>query len=127
MSESISDRVKGLFLNAPHGAQQKFAEFSGFGRTAINNMIIRENTKVPSEMIVPLSKYFGVSVEWILTGEETAPALTPVPLMKIDSTLVELLCKLDREDQIELRGYVRHMVEMKNINGKKPKDITITA
>ena len=119
MAATISERVKKLFADAPHGAQQKFADYSGFNRTALNNMLIRDNTKVPSEMIVPLSKYFGVSEHWLLTGENSDSSNdTPIPLMKIDATLVDLVSRLDREQQIELRGYVKHMLEESALAGR---------
>lgn len=105
---SIGNRV--LAILKEKGLKQKdLAEYLHTGSSTVNGWK-SENRNPSSDMIIPICEFLSVSPIFLLTGEEDNP-YTDVSPPDIDPQLLQLIRELDREQQIELRGYVRGRFE----------------
>ena len=66
---SITERLKELIATKGHGAQKELSQFIGVGQSTLNNWL-QYGRSIPSEYIVGIAKFFGVSVNYLLIGAD---------------------------------------------------------
>lgn len=85
----------------------------------------RGRTRPSAEALVSLSKYFNVSVNWLLTGEYFYDPLNyENPANSLSSTDFEILAKfhqLSEREQIKVEGIIEGILLSRDRNNKKLK------
>ena len=109
MSE-INERIAQL-LNSDNKrfSQVGLHHATGASTSAISRWI-KEGSVIDAKYIIPISEYFGISVNTLLTGSEDSSNEVGMPA-GIDPLLMRLISRLNRDQQIELRGYVKRMLD----------------
>ena len=106
---SVSKRVLELLSNDKSRSQKELAQAIGVAPSTLSNWLLK-NRDIPPDKLIPICEYLGISVNTLLTGneepitEETAPP-------GVDPLLIRLISRLNRDQQIELRGYVKRMLD----------------
>ncbi len=98
---SIGERV--LFLLKQQGKTQKeLAEATGIGKSTVGQWS-NKNRNPSSDVIVPICRFLGVSVTYLLTGEESETSALSV----IDQDLLYWFHILNEETQRDFLGQIR--------------------
>ena len=102
---SIGERV--LYLLKMQGKTQKeLAEATGAGKSTVGQW--KEPNRNPSsELIVPICRFLGVSVNYLLTGEDSESG----SLSQIDQDLLHWIHILNEETQRDFLGQIRLYVK----------------
>lgn len=82
---------------------------TGASTSAISRWI-KDGASIDAKYIIPISEYFGISVYALLTGNEDSSNEDGIP-PGVDPLLIRLIARLNRDQQIELRGYVKRMLD----------------
>jgi transcriptional regulator with XRE-family HTH domain len=106
---SVSKRVLELLSNDKSLSQKGLAQAIGVAPSTLSNWLLK-NRDIPPEKLIPICEYLGISVNTLLTGNED-PAEEPAVPAGIDPLLMRLISRLNRDQQIELRGYVKRMLD----------------
>lgn len=106
---SVSKRVLELLSNDKSLSQKGLAQAIGVAPSTLSNWLLK-NRDIPPEKLIPICEYLGISVNTLLTGNED-PAEEPAVPAGIDPLLMRLISHLNRDQQIELRGYVKRMLD----------------
>ena len=101
----VTDRVKSK-LSELGMTQIQLAQASGITKSTMN-YILTNHKQFEAESIVPIANKLGVTVSWLLTGEEGLNATEivkeiPMQLREDEQELLDLFRKLDRQGQIEI-------------------------
>lgn len=102
---SVSKRVLELLSNDKSLSQKGLAQAIGVAPSTLSNWLLK-NRDIPPEKLIPICEYLGISVNTLLTGNEESA----VPA-DVDPLLMRLISRLNRDQQIELRGYVKRMLD----------------
>lgn len=97
---TIAERVYEI-LNEQGKKQSELADFLGIGRSSVNYWF-RVGGSIPSDMIVPVSTFLGVSVNYLVTGVKE-PEIKPIASTDLEEDEAELLRVyrlLDREGKV---------------------------
>lgn len=73
---NINQRVQGL-LNNSKLIQKELSTYISVAPSTLNNWI-KLGRSIPSEYIIPICEFFGVSLEYLLTGKENACSLATI-------------------------------------------------
>ena len=105
---TIGNRV--LHLLKEKGLKQKdLADYLHTKPSTVNGW--KNTNRNPScDLIIPICEFLGVSVNTLLTGNEEPASATSAP-SGVDPLLMRLIFRLSRDQQIELRGYVKRMLD----------------
>lgn len=106
---SVSKRVLELLSNDKSLSQKGLAQAIGVAPSTLSNWLLK-NRDIPPEKLIPICEYLGISVNTLLTGNED-PTEEPAVPAGIDPLLMRLISRLNRDQQIELRGYVKRMLD----------------
>lgn len=103
----INERIFSL-LAKKKCTQQYFAEYLGVSDKTVSTWKSRGSTP-PAEYIHPIAKFFGVSVEYILTGEEDEPISKP--LNNDENRTMEYYRRLNLENQDYIKGEMVRLIK----------------
>ena len=106
---SVSKRVLELLSNDRSRSQKELAQSIGVSTSTLNNWLLKDRA-IPTEKLIPICEYLGISVNTLLTGNEEPASATSAP-SGVDPLLMRLIFRLSRDQQIELRGYVKRMLD----------------
>lgn len=121
----IIDRITSE-LGDDRGAQKKFADATGILSSNITNWKKdkSENKSVAlinyANKLVNIANYFGWSVNYLVTGEESQSVLSDD-----EQQLLDLYKKLSKEDQIRVMERIQTLYDLEN-EDKSEDSITIT-
>jgi transcriptional regulator with XRE-family HTH domain len=102
---SIGERVHEL-LKQQGKKQNELAGAIGAGLSTVSQWN-KPNRNPSSEMILPICEFFGCSVSYLLTGEESS-----LPVMSdLDAELLKWLHMLNEETQRDFLGTIRIYVK----------------
>ena len=107
---SISERIANLLKSDKRFTQKGLHEATGIPASTINRWV-KEGSSIDSEYLIPISEYFGISVNTLLTGNKESPNGDVAPPPGVDPILIRLIARLNRDQQLELRGYVKRMLD----------------
>ena len=102
---SVGERVLSL-LKAKHLKQKDLATFLSVGTSTVSQW--KDSNRNPSsELILPICEFLDVSVEYLLSGEESS-----LPVMSgLDAELLKWLHMLNEETQRDFLGSIRLYVK----------------
>lgn len=106
---SISKRVLEMLSQDKSLSQKELASAIGVAPSTLSNWLLKDRD-IPPNKLIPICEYFGISVNTLLTGIEESSNGDGVP-PKIDPILLRLIARLNRDQQIELKGYVNRMLD----------------
>lgn len=89
-----------------------FENIEGTTKSTVSSWKTRR-TDPPAKLLIPLCKLLGVSVEYMLTGENSKTSSVCFPKNNIDEAdlqLLEQFKQLSAEDKAEVRGVIRGMM-----------------
>lgn len=113
--EELAERIK--TARAARGVSQKhLARVLNVRDASPSDWERGVNTPEP-EKLVALAPLLGVSVQWLLTGEEVPPSSPPPPMPALHAFLATPLGQTATEDE-------RAMLEAWKITGKPPTEAT---
>lgn len=107
---SVSERVLELLSKDKSFSQKELAKSIGVAPSTLSNWLLK-NRDIPPDKLIPICEYLGVSVNSLLTGNEESPNGDMVPPPGVDPILIRLIARLTRDQQLELRGYVKRMLD----------------
>lgn len=111
---TISERMFDL-LDEKGLSASGLCKILGVGTNQTTNWKQR-NTDPPAKYIVLICEYLGCSVEYLLTGQETKKEPDP-GVTENGREMLELYEQLPERKQLEMIGYIRHMVDESKVSG----------
>jgi len=110
-----------LALIASSGlSDSAFCQEIGIGNGIVGKW--RANKQKPStDAVIKIAKYFDVSTDYLLLGKESSAIGIP----KSDIEWMKILHRLDSQQQAELKGYIKRMLDESSVaaDTKKGKKI----
>lgn len=106
---SVSKRVLELLSNDKNLSQKELAQSIGVAPSTLSNWLLKDRD-IPPEKLIPICEYLGITINTLLTGDEE-PVNEVAALSGVDPLLLRLISRLSRDQQIELRGYVKRMLD----------------
>lgn len=117
---NINQRVQNLLDNSKL-TQKELSKYISVASSTLNNWI-KLGRSIPSEYIIPICEFFGVTVDYLLTGTETKHS--PVPETKTEQAmsdtskeLLEVFESLPMRERVKLLSAVYDFQEQYNKNG----------
>lgn len=100
VGERIGSKIKEMKIK-----QIDVSKATGISKNALSNYI--SGNRIPDTLsIYKLAKYFSVSIEWLLTGEETSNEPKPLELTPDEIELLQLFRQLTHKSQMKTIGYI---------------------
>lgn len=96
---TINERISEILNSKKKFTQKNLANNIGIATSTVNNWL-KLGRSVPSEYIIPISEFFGISCEYLLTGKESQSTI----ISSADSEWLSLIHQLPAEAQCEFRG-----------------------
>lgn len=98
------------------GIMQKdiFDNIDGTTKSTVSSWKTRR-TDPPAKLIIPICNVLGVSVEYLLTGENSKNTSVCFPKITIDESdmqLIEMFRKLPSDKQSEIKGEIKGMLRV---------------
>ena len=98
---TINERVVYLIKSNKKYTQKDLSDSIGVAPSTVNNWL-KLNRSIPAESIIPISEYFGVTVDFVLTGQDSKPTLTAE-----QQELLDVFSRLSEETQRDFLGAMR--------------------
>lgn len=99
---TIGERI-GYLRESKHLSQRELMEVLGFS----NLSRIEKNERMPGiEIVISISKFFNVSTDWILTGENSNRDVNRHRLSDQQKKLISNFSKLTIEEQCKIEGII---------------------
>lgn len=99
---TINDRIIQLIKSNKSFSQKNLSNYIGVSTSTVNNWLKLGRT-IPAELIIPISEFFKVTCEYLLTGKETDQNFISIE----DKEWLTLIHKLPPNAQLEFRGELK--------------------
>ena len=116
--------------------EKKISAYKMSKDTGISDSLIcywKKGERMPNaENLIVISRYLGVSIDYLLTGNEPIPEsnipntieLSNLSLTENEEDILSLLNQLSERNQVKLIGKVEEIVkEMNNSNNHQPENV----
>lgn len=117
---NINQRVQGLLDNSKL-TQKELSKYISVASSTLNNWI-KLGRSIPSEYIIPICEFFGVTVDYLLTGNENSQNIKPEikaeqAISDTSKELLEVFESLPMRERVKLLNIVYNFEEQYHSSG----------
>lgn len=93
-NREVIDRIDSL-LKQRNLKRNALYDFAGLPHNTFSNWSAKEGTKIPAQALYTIARFFGVTVEYLLTGNTSAEPLEVEPIKLPPQNILDLAYEIN--------------------------------